>query len=63
MRIIIGGYYMITLSILGIVLLAIAIFAVVTALVCGVGFIAMFGDLIMAALIIGVIIKLFKKKK
>ena len=60
---IIGGIYMITLSVLTVVLLAIAIIAAVIALVCGAGFIAVFGDIIVAALIIGLIIKLFNGKK
>ena len=54
---------MITLSILTIILISIAIVAAVIALACGAGFIVAFGDLIVAALIIGLIIKLFKRKK
>lgn len=54
---------MITLSILTVVLLAIVIFAAVIALVCGAGFVAVFGDVIVAVLIISLIIKLFKRKK
>ena len=60
---IIGGIYMITLSVLTIILLTIAIIAAVTVLTCGAGFIVAFGDIIIAALIIGLIIKLFKRKK
>ena len=54
---------MITLSILTVIVLAIVIVAAAIALVCGAGFIAVFGDLIVAALIIGLIVKLFKRKK
>ena len=60
---IIGGKRMITLSILTTILLTIAIIAAVITLACGAGFIVVFGDIIVAALIIGLIIKLFKKKK
>lgn len=54
---------MITLSILTTILLTIAIIAAVITLACGAGFIVVFGDIFVAALIIGLIIKLFKKKK
>lgn len=54
---------MITLSILVIVLLVLAVVASLIALVCGSAFLLVFGDLIIAALIIGLIIKLFRRKK
>lgn len=53
---------MITLSLLTVIFLAIAIIAAVIAIMCGAGFIVVFGDMIVAALIIVLIVKLFKKK-
>lgn len=54
---------MITLSILTIILLTIAVITAVITLMCGAGFIVAFGDLIVFGLIIGLLIKLFKRKK
>jgi hypothetical protein len=54
---------MITLSVLTVIFIAIAIIAAVVALVCGAGFIFVFGDIIIAALIIGLFIKLFKRNE
>lgn len=54
---------MITLSILTTILLAVAFIAAVIALACGAGFIVIFGDLFVAALIIVLLVKLFKRKK
>lgn len=54
---------MITFSILSIALLVIAVVATIIALACGAGFIAVFGDLIVCGLIIGLLIKLFRRKK
>ena len=54
---------MITLSILTIILLAIVMIAAVITVMCGAGFIVVFGDMIIAALIITLIIKLFRRKK
>lgn len=45
------------------ILLTIAIVALVIALACGAGFIAVFGDLILCGLIIFGLIKLFRRKK
>lgn len=54
---------MITLSILTVVLLALLGVALLITLVCGGAFLAVFGDLLVCALIIGLIIKLFRRKK
>ena len=54
---------MITLSILTVVLLTIAIIGAAIAVMCGAGFIVAFGDIIIAALIIVGLFKLFKRKK
>lgn len=45
------------------ILLAIAIVAALIALVCGAGFIAVFGDLIVCGLIIWLLVKIFRRKK
>lgn len=55
--------YMITFTILLIALLGIAVVAGTIALACGAGFIAIFGDLIVCGLIIGLLVKLFKGRK
>ena len=54
---------MITLSILLGVLLAIAIALVAVTLVFGTGFIVVFGDIFVAAIVIGLVVKLFRRKK
>lgn len=54
---------MITLSVLTVILLSIAIITAVIALACGAGFFVVFGDFIVAALIIALIVKLFKGRK
>ena len=54
---------MITLSILLVALLAVVIVAAFITVVSGAGFIIAFGDVIVCGLIIGLIIKLFKRKK
>ena len=51
------------LSILGIILLLCLLIPVVITLVCGAGFIIAFSDVIVAVIIIGLLIKLFKRKK
>lgn len=60
---IIGGIYMITLSVLTIILLSAVIIATTIAVMCGAGFIFVFGDIIIAALIVALLVKLFKKNK
>ena len=54
---------MITFTILLVAVLAVAIVAACIALACGAGFIAAFGDLIVCGLIIGLIVKLFRRRK
>lgn len=54
---------MITLTVLTTILLSIAIITAVIALMCGAGFIVVFGDLLVCGLIIALIVKLFKRKK
>jgi len=54
---------MITLSVLMVILLAVAIVAAVITLMCGAGFIVAFGDVIICGLVIALLVKLFKRKK
>lgn len=54
---------MITFSVLLIVLLAIALVTAIIALVGGAGLIAVFGDLIICGLIVGLLVKIFRRKK
>lgn len=54
---------MIIFTVLLSVLLAVAIVATIIALAAGVGFVAVFGDLIVFGLIVALIVKLFKRKK
>lgn len=54
---------MIILSVLLDIILAIMIIVGVIALICGAGFIFVFGEIFIAALIINLIIKLFKKRR
>ena len=52
---------MITLSVLTVISLLIAVIAAAITLACGAGFILAFGDIIVAALIVVLIAKLFTK--
>lgn len=54
---------MITFSILLLAALVIGFIAAIIALACGAGFIVMFGDVIVCALIIVLLVKMFKRKK
>lgn len=54
---------MILLSILTVILSIVAIVALSVAIAFGAGFIAVFGDLIVFALIVWVLVKLFKRGK
>lgn len=54
---------MITLAILLVSILAIAIVGSIIALAFGAGFIAVFGDLIICALIIYGLVRLFRRRK
>ena len=54
---------MITFTILLIALLAAIIVTGIIALVCGAGFVVVFGDAIICVLIISLLVKLFKRRK
>ena len=54
---------MITFSIFSTVLLIIVGVIAAIGLVCGAGIIAVFGDLILCGVIIGLIVKLFRRKR
>lgn len=54
---------MITLTILLIAVLTVAILAAIIALTFGAGFIVVFGDLIVCGLIIGLFVKLFRRRR
>ena len=54
---------MITFIILLSLVVSLAVAALVSAIVAGIGFAAVFGDLIVFGLIIWLIIKIFRKKK
>lgn len=56
-------YNMITFTILLISLLMLAVMSAIILLVGGAGFIAVFGDLIVCVLIIGLIVRLIKRRR
>lgn len=58
-----GAMLMITFIILLSLVVSLAVAALVSAIVAGIGFTAVFGDLIAFGLIIWLIIKIFRKKK
>ena len=58
-----GVMIMITFIILLSLIVALAVAALVSTIVAGIGFTAVFGDLIVFGLIIWLIIKIFRKKK
>lgn len=53
---------MVLFTMLCIILAGLAMFAIITALSGGIAFIATFGDVIICALLVIMVIKLFKKK-
>lgn len=54
---------MITFTILLIAAIILAIVAAYVLIICGAGFVAVFGDLIVFGLIIALLFKLFRRKK
>lgn len=60
---ILGGNYMILFTILLVTLLAVLAIALVCTIVGGIGFITVFGDVIVFACIVWLIVKIFRRKK